>query len=133
MSTGWNENHDKDFFRQLNEHKKRQVTSTIESNNYIRIKKYSLIKSCYAYVDVSEYLADDIFYNKKINVDYLHEFSHPEHGYRIIICNILKWQEKKFTCAMEELKDKMLICGHGDYLEFCKKLEEDVRKYRESN
>ena len=81
----------------------------------------------YAYIDVAEYYADEYLRKRKIHIKFGQELSHPDHGYRIILCKIPKWQEHQFVLSMEELKNKMLICGHADYLDFCKDLRDKMR------
>ena len=87
--------------------------------NYIQFSDFAPFSYHMAYVDVPEYYADEIFNNHKLRIDYGKEMYHPDHGYRVIFCKIRKWDKNKFVKCMYELKDKMLICGRGDYPEYC--------------
>lgn len=96
--------------------------------NYMRFTDFSVFYTHFAYIDVAEYYADDFIRKRKIHIKFGKEMTHPDHGYRIIFCKIPKWQEHKFALAMEELKDKMLICGHTDYIDICKHITEYMNK-----
>lgn len=98
---------------------KKKIDEERNTKNYFRFTDFSLIFRHYAYIDVADYYADEYLKQRKIFVVFGKEATHPDHGYRVIFCKVPKWQEHKFEMAMEELKHRMLICGHTDYLEFC--------------
>lgn len=99
-----------------------------ETKNYFRFSDFSLLFRYYAYVDLPEYYADDYIKKRKIFILYGHEMVHPKHSYRVIFCKIPKWQEHKFEKAMEELKTRILIGGHTDYIERCKEIADKMDK-----
>ena len=91
--------------------------------NYIKGPKDSLFSYCYAYIDLAEPLADEIFIQEKVRVRFgdigrLKE----ESPYRVVLCKIYKWDEKKFLRALKRLEDIMLLSGHTGYLEFMEKI-----------
>lgn len=98
-----------------------------EPKNYIAFKDCTLFSRSYAYIDVADYLADDIFEQYKIKVRFGKEMWHPDHAYKVIFCKVYRHQEHKFLIAMEKLKDKMLLCGHGDYLDYCGQIQKAVQ------
>ena len=120
---------DDDFLDWIIRHDKKSSKGMEQNNikNYMRFTDFSLFSTHYAYIDVAEYYADEYIRKRKIRIKFGRELSHPDHGYRIILCKIPKWQEHQFVLAMEEPKNKMLICGHADYLDFCKDLRDKMR------
>ncbi len=91
-------------------------------NNYITLdKEISLFYKNYAYIDHDSYLADDIFISKKIKVKFKGDFKWDDSNYRVVLCKVKKKDSKRFEKALEELEDKMLLTGHVDYEEACKK------------
>lgn len=87
--------------------------------NYILIQKH-LFRSEYIFADTEEYLADQLFKNEKIRVNFGKEFEHTEEKYLLISCKIWNKDQGKFFRAMEKLRNKMLLVGNTDYEEFCK-------------
>lgn len=121
---------DDEFLDWLIRHNNAESEGMEQNNirNYMRFTDFSVLYTHFAYIDVAEYYADDFIRKRKIHIKFGKEMTHPDHGYRIIFCKIPKWQEHKFMLAMEELKDKMLICGHTDYLDICKHITEYMNK-----
>lgn len=87
--------------------------------NYILVQKH-LFRSEYIFADIKEYLADQLFINEKIRVDFGKEFGHTEKKYLLISCKIWNKDRDKFLRSMEKLKNKMPLIGNTDYEEFCK-------------
>lgn len=87
--------------------------------NYIEFTNKALIYKSFAYVDTDEYLADSLFINNKLRVKYGKEYKHERSKYIIIFCKIKKADTEKFYASMEKLKNKMLLMGNTDYLDFC--------------
>lgn len=90
--------------------------------NYIKLTNFSLFNVHYAYFDAPEYLADQIFAQKNLKVKFGSELKHPEEPFVLVFCRVKKRNEHLFLEAMEELKNKMLLLGHTDYLLFCEKM-----------
>lgn len=96
-----------------------------------QLEKFSFLFHYYAFFDTGDYLADDLFIKHGVRVDFLKEYRHPDTEYTIIFCKCRKRDSERFRAALEELPNKMLICGHPDYIEFCKeahmKAEEEIQ------
>ena len=82
----------------------------------------------YAYVDTHNYIADSLFYKREIPVKFMDEYVKDGEDYRIIFCSIKRRYNEQFKKALEELKSKMLLCGHNDYEEYCNKLMEQMHE-----
>ena len=87
--------------------------------NYFTIQKFSLLYDHYAFVDVPEYFADQLFIKHKVTVRFGHEFQHPDEPYVIIFSKVRKRDRDRFLTALAELPNKMILCGYSGYEEFC--------------
>lgn len=83
--------------------------------NCIRLKTRRPFSDTYAYLDTTEYYADQIFINNKLRVKFLKDYSHNEDSYIIIMVRVPKRKTKIFLKCMNELNNKMLILGYNDY------------------
>lgn len=90
-----------------------------ENIHYQKLRHFSLFNSHFAFFDTGDYLADNLFIKHQVRVYFGDEYVHPDGVYRAILCHVRRWDEEKFRTAIEELANKMLLCGHPDYLEFC--------------
>lgn len=88
--------------------------------NYIKLHP-GLFKANYAFFDVSDYYADNLFIQHKVKVNFLKEFQNGENHYIVIFCKVKKRDAKELEEVIEELEKKMIICGYTDYPEFCDK------------
>ena len=95
----------------------------MDEKNYIEISKLSLMYNYFCFVDTNKYLADGIFKRRKINVKLGNEYGRDDSNYVIVFCRAKKKDREEFEAAMEELEQKMLILGHKDYMEFCRRLQ----------
>ncbi len=85
----------------------------------------------YAYVDLNrdcDYVADSLFYKRKVPVHFTNELRRDGDEYRVIICRIPRKFRKLFEEALEELKTKMCLLGHNDYEEYCKNLKAELKE-----
>ena len=82
----------------------------------------------YAYIDLNNYLADDIFLEKNIEVKFIREMIRGDSPYRIVICKIKREDGEAFEEALKLLEDKMLLLGHSDYLAVCAELETQLEE-----
>ena len=76
----------------------------------------------YMYFDLnvnSGYLADSLFYKRKIPVKFKDEMVREGDKYRAIFCAVHRKYQKDFEEALEELKMKMCLFGNNDYDEYC--------------
>lgn len=79
----------------------------------------------YAYVDLnvdSGYVADSLFYRRKIRVWFLNEAVRDGDKYRLIFCRIRKKDKQRFEEALSEIRTKMALLGHNDYDDYCDEL-----------
>ena len=91
--------------------------------NYVRLGGW--INQYYLYVDlnVSEgYVADSLFYRRKIPVRFEEEMAKDGDQYRLIFCKVRNKYQKAFEEALAEIKNKMFLLGHNDYDEYCGRL-----------
>lgn len=93
------------------------------TKNYVGIKNMFPWRNCYMYLDLPEYLADKIFIDKKIRVNFKREYEKPGEKYIVTMCTVARGNNDKFLEAMDELKRKMLLTGHGDYEKACENFQ----------
>ena len=98
----------------------------MEGLNYFDLKKFSLNKKIFAYVDTDQHLADQLFIKHKVRVNFGQEYAMPDTSYRVIMCSITKKDVSGFLAALKELENKMILMGHVDYSEFCTGLKEKM-------
>lgn len=87
--------------------------------NYFTLERFSLLYDYYAFIDVPEYYADQLFIQHKVTVRFGHEYKHPNQPYIIIFCKVRKRDRDRFLSALSELNLKMILCGYPGYEEFC--------------
>lgn len=78
----------------------------------------------YMYFDLNvndSYVADSLFYKRKIPVKYKDEMVRDGDKYRAIFCRIRKKDKAAFEEALEEIRTKMSLLGHNDYDGYCVK------------
>ena len=83
----------------------------------------------YVYVDLnvdSGYVADSLFFKRKIPVKFKDEMVREGDKYRLIFCKIPGKFRQAFEEALEELKTKMCLLGHSDYEEYCENLMKEL-------
>lgn len=102
----------------------------MEGLNYWELKKFSLRKKYFAFVDTGGYLADQLFVKHKVRVDYGQEYAMPDCPYRVIMCSVAKIDVPEFVQTLKELENKMILFGHADYPEFCADLKKKIAKAR---
>jgi hypothetical protein len=90
-----------------------------KGKNYLTLERFSLRYLFYAFLDTGDYLADGLFIQHQVTVKFLQEYGHDDSPYLVIFCRIRKRDEAAFLDALEELPNKMLICGHPDYPSQC--------------
>ena len=99
--------------------------------NYIRLKTRSPFSRQYMFIDSSEYLADNLFCGHQVPVKFGKEMVNKDTKYVIISCKIHKRYEEQFVEALQELPNKMLLFGHTDYIEYCKKFFDMLNDYQQ--
>lgn len=86
------------------------------------LKRFSLLNSYFAYFDTKDYLADSLFIKHQVRIRFLQEYVRNDSSYRVIFARCPKKKMGRVIAALQELTDKMLICGHSDYPDCCKNL-----------
>ena len=103
--------------------------------NYFTLERFSLLYDYYAFIDVPEYYADQLFIQHQVTVRFGKEFQHPDQPYVIIFCKVRKRDRDRFLSALPELERKMILCGYPGYSEFCDifiaKMNDGARALRE--
>ena len=87
--------------------------------NYFTLERFSLLYDHYAFIDVPEYYADQLFIQHKVTVRFGNEFQHPDQPYVVIFCKVRKRDRDRFLAALSELNRKMILCGYPGYEAFC--------------
>lgn len=96
--------------------------------NYFAFKEYSLLYDHYAFVDVPEYYADQLFIQHQVRVHFGHEYKHPPRPYVVIFCKVRKRDRDRFLAALSDLERKMILCGRLEYETVCKDIIELINK-----
>ncbi len=98
----------------------------MSGKNYWRLQKFSIFFSFYAFIDSTDYLADQLFIKHKVKVDFGKEYGQKGTDYLVIFCKVRKAKEKEFINALGELENKMLLTGHQDYSDFCENMKKKM-------
>lgn len=88
--------------------------------NYFTLEKFSMLYAHYAFIDVPEYYADQLFIEHKVKVRFGREYRHHDYPYVIIFCKVRKSDRDRFLAALGGINRKMLLCGYPGYEEFCR-------------
>ncbi len=84
--------------------------------NYIDLGSCDLgRRKLMVYLDTDEYHGIGPMNQHGVRLKFKTEMERDGEKYRLIFLRVLKKDEQKFAEAMEDLKIKMLICGHTDY------------------
>ena len=84
--------------------------------NYILYGKTRFAKHLlYAFIDVPEALATSVLMKHNVRAKFVHLMTREDTDYVLVQMKIHRNDRQKFLDAMEDLKTKMLICGHADY------------------
>ena len=70
----------------------------------------------FVYLDTEGFLAKSLFVRHMIRVKVEHVMGRENEKYKLVAVRVLKKDVPLFLRAMEELKGKMLLFGHTDYL-----------------
>lgn len=92
--------------------------------NYVMLKKFSLLYFHYAFLDIEDHMADQLFIENKVRVRCGREFANGK--YRVIFCKVRKKDEKAFLEALDKLRRKAILMGCVDYDEMCSSLWKGV-------
>lgn len=95
--------------------------------NFWKLRDFRPFSVLYAYIDHEDYLADALFIQEQIPVRFPKEMVKQGESYRVIFGRVRKKDCGRFENVLEKLPDKMLLCGHTDYADFCNNLMEELR------
>ena len=101
--------------------------------HYLRLGGW--LRPAYAYVDLdvdSDYVADSLFYRRKIRVKFREELNRAGDKYRVIFCTVRQKDRKAFEEALEEIPNKMSLLGHNDYVDYCVRLISEMNEPKNS-
>jgi len=94
--------------------------------NFIKLDVFSLRYNHYAFIDTEDYLADRLFINHKVTVDFGREYKCEGKPYIVIFCKVKKKDDEAFRDALSEMENKMLLMGYKDYSEVCNMVSGNV-------
>lgn len=100
---------------------------------YIKLQRFSLWNAYYAFMDTAEYFADGLFIKHQVSVHFGREYVRPPNPYHIIFCRVHKKDEERFLEALDEMPNKMILCGYPDYLKDCETLWKEIIDNAEEN
>ena len=87
----------------------------------------------FGFFDVENHLADSLFIKQKLPVRFLQEWVSPKTEYRFIVCSVKKNDQEKFQNAMLEIENKMILCGHPNYIEDVQNLFREIKVFEGVN
>lgn len=97
---------------------------------YWSLGKFSLRYNYFAFFDVKEYYADQLFIQNKVRVWFDGEYEKRGSQYIVVLCHVRKRDTDKFLSSMESLNRKMQICGHSDYESTVEHIMSQIEKGR---
>ena len=95
----------------------------LSDRNFLRLG--GLFRLGYVYVDLNtndHYVADSLFYKRKIPVQFGDEMYNDGEKYKVIFCKIRRKDRLGFEEALKEISNKMSLLGHNDYDDYCQQL-----------
>lgn len=91
----------------------------------------SLFFTDFVYFDLrDEGLSTQMLFDNKVRVWKLKKAKHPGEPYEMYLARIWKGDVVKFVDVMSRLEKRILFAGHGDYVDYCKKVFDRFRKNR---
>ena len=101
--------------------------------NFWKLKDFRPFSVLYAYIDHEDYLADALFIQEQIPVRFPQEMVKAGVPYRVIFGRVRKKDCERFEKTLEKLPDKMLLCGHTDYADFCNDIAGKIQEGMEEH
>jgi len=98
-------------------------TKNLSDRNFLRLG--GIFRAGYAYVDLLDndhYVADSLFFRRKIPVKFGDEMAKDGDKYRLVFCKIRRKDIESFEEALAEIRNKMSLLGHNDYDDYCRQL-----------
>ena len=98
--------------------------------NFFEVYSRNPLRQNYMYLDVPEYLADQIFIRHKLSVKFRkREYGHKDTDVRVIFCSVRKDECEVFEQCMDELYNAVLLTEHKDYAKTCEELVQALDDY----
>ena len=101
--------------------------------NFFRFGRSSLLHRQYIYFDRDQ-CSFSLLRRRNVRMKIKSVLKKQNDKYVVVLCKVRKKDVGEFEVAMEELPNKMLICGYLDYSAFCDQMAaafEEIRKERE--
>lgn len=76
-------------------------------------------------------LADQLFIDHKVHVNFQAEYQRPGSPYMVIRCRCRKKDAEEFESALTEFPNKMLVMGYKDYPDVWKELGASLERRAE--
>ncbi len=102
----------------------------MDCRNYIPMEKLSFRFRYFCFIDTKEYLADALFIKHKVRVCFEQEAEKAGTDYIFVFCKVRKRDVDRFLNALGDLKTKMLLLGHPDYLNYCENVQNRIAAQR---
>lgn len=97
--------------------------------NYIQLEDKSLFKKQIAYVDTKNLIADKLFIENEIHVDFISDFVNPKlRDYPIVVISYKKKYHDLIINLMSELEKRAILTGFRDYPDISDKLIKLIEK-----
>lgn len=100
---------------------------------WAKILRPSLLYDYFVYFDTKQHLSESIFSQIRPHIRvHTREFANEKYEYHLMLSRVLKKDSERFMEALERIPSKMLICGHGDYIDTCEAIigKEFIQSYR---
>ena len=83
---------------------------TMRKELYLKLEKFSLRYAYFLFFDTREYLADSLFIRHQVRVWFEREYGKDGSPLLAICCHVKKKDVPAFLAALEDLKDKTILC-----------------------
>ncbi len=101
----------------------------MDNRNFIEARSLIPRVTAYAFFDLKDGpMSDAALCDAGCRILTSQAFWNDEDEYGLILCRIRDKDKKRFEDAMEKLKNRMLLTGHPDYMDYCKKM---IKKFYE--
>ena len=87
---------------------------------------FSLFSRRFAFVDTKDCLAASLFAAQGVRLHAVRWYQQEGWPYIFVACKVRKRDTGRFLAALAKLPNKMLLCGHPDYMDFCHGLREKL-------
>ena len=97
------------------------------TDNWFEVKtKFRGFYRHMVFLDDWNHAAASLLFRNRIRYKIREIWKRDGEKYQIVLCDIRRKDISKFSIAMEELKNKMLLIGNTDYEAFCERFMSDI-------